>query len=380
MKRSRYNIRYIGMLVLAFSCSITHALSYSNPDKPGKEFTKSIVKEFDISRDGTVGITNKYGSIDIRTWDASQVKIDVTLMADARNQEAANEIFNRIAVKFENSPSVVRAITEIETTTGWKSWFNWGSGGDEFEINYVVHLPSTVVLELDNKYGDIYVADMNNRASVVLKYGDMKIGNINGNATITMGYSDGSVSSTNDLNLHLAYSELYLGKANNISFDGKYSDLEIETAGDMNANTGYVDVKIQKVGRLMNTGKYDDFVISSAVSMDVDSRYSGFVVSDLETYGDFTMSYGSVDIQNVNAGFQSISIQSSYTDVSIDVAEDAAFTLDASTRYCDIHHYGMEIFQEIEKQSEATVKGYRGSRDAAAKITAMMSYGELTIR
>ncbi len=373
-------MKYSIMVLLALACSFQKGFANRNTIAPGKEFTKSIVKEFDISRDGTVGITNKYGSIDVRTWDASQVKIDVTIEADARSEEAANEIFNRIAIKFDNSPSVVRAITEIETTTGWKSWFNWGSDGDQFEINYVVHLPATVVLELDNKYGDIYVGDMQNRASVVLKYGDMKLGNIGGNASITMGYSDGSISSTKDLTLDLAYSELYLGSSGNISFDGKYSDLQVETAGDVNSTTGYVDVKIQKMGKLTNTGKYDDFIIDDVVSLDINSKYSGFVVNDLHTYGAFTMSYGSVDIENVQPGFQSISIQTSYTDVSIDVDDSATFSLDASTKYCGVDHYGMEIYHEIEKSSETTVKGYRGSRDAASRITAVMSYGELTIR
>ena len=372
MKMSKYSIGYAMIFLLVLPCCVTAG--------PGKEFTKSIVKEFDIARDGTVGVINKYGSIDIRTWDAAKVKIEVTLKADARSEDAANEIFNRITVTFDNSPSVVRATTEIESVTGWKSWFDWGSGGDQFEINYVVHLPSTVVLELDNKYGDIYVTDMNNRASVNLKYGDMKLGNIMGNVNVSMGYADGSISSTKDLNLDLAYSELYLGKAGNLTFDGKYSDLEVGNAGDINATTGYVDVKIQKMGRLTNTGKYDDFMIDDLISIDVNSKYSSFSINHLHDYAEFDMSYGSASIDDVFPGFRSIDINTSYTDVTIDVDDNASFTLDASTKYCGVDHYGMEIYHEIEKSSETSVKGYRGSRDAAARITAVMSYGELTIR
>lgn len=371
MKISRYKTS-----IVAMACMV---LPWIVQATPGKEFTKSIVKEFDISRDGTVGITNKYGSIDVRTWDAASVKIEVTLKADAKSQDAANEVFDRITITFDNSPTVVRATTEIETVTGWKSWFSWGDG-DQFEINYVVYLPSTVVLELDQKYGDIYVTDMHNRASVNLKYGDMKLGNIAGNTTISMAYADGSMQATQDLNLDMAYSELYVSKSSNVTFNGKYSDLEIVTAGDINANTGYVDVKVQKMGRLTNTGKYDDFSIDEAASLDIDSKYSSFNVNHLHQYAEFDMSYGSVNIDYVYPGFQSININSSYTDVSIDVDDSAAFNLDASTKYCGVDHYGLEIYQEIDKSGDKTVKGYRGSRDAAAKITATMSYGELTIR
>jgi hypothetical protein len=347
--------------------------------RTGKEFTKSIVKEFEISRDGTVGVINKYGSIDIRTWDAARVKIEVTIKAEAKSQEAANEVFNRISIAFDNGPSVVRATTEIETVTGWKSWFNWDDG-DEFEINYVVHVPSSVVLELDNKYGDIYVADMNNRASVNLKYGDMKLGSIAGSTIISMAYADGTIQSTQDMNLNLSYSELYAGKTGDLTFNGKYSDLEIETAGNVNATTGYVDVKIQKMGRLTNTGKYDDFVINEAATVDANTKYSGYAISSLTEYADFEMSYGSVSIDYVHPGFRSIDINASYTDVSIDVDDSASFNFDASTKYCGVDHYGLEIYHEIDKTGEHTVKGFRGSRDATARITAVMSYGELSIR
>jgi hypothetical protein len=345
-----------------------------------EEFTKTITKQFDIARDGTVGIMNKYGSIDIRTWNESQVKIEVTLKVEAKNQEMANGFFDRVTITFDNSPAVVRAATELETTTGWKSWFDFGSDSDEFEINYVVHAPSTVALELDNKYGDIYVGDMNNRATINLKYGDMKLGAINGKTTIAMGYSDGTITSTKDLDLDLSYSELYAGQTGNISFNGKYSDLEVEMAGDVSATTGYVDVKIQKMGRLTNVGKYDDFSIDEAASVDVNAKYSGFTVSHLHEYAEFDMSYGSINIDFVYPNFQSITVNTSYTDVSIDVDDKASFHLEAATKYCGIDHYGLEVYHEIDKTGESSVKGYRGSRDASSKIVATMSYGELTIR
>ena len=40
-----------------------------------KEFTKTIKKEFDIDADGKVSIVNKYGEVNINTWDQNKVKI-----------------------------------------------------------------------------------------------------------------------------------------------------------------------------------------------------------------------------------------------------------------------------------------------------------------
>ena len=67
-----------------------------------QEFTKTIKKEFDITRDGTTNIKNKYGKVDIKTWDKNRVKIDVRIVVNARSEKSAQEVFDRIDIGFSN--------------------------------------------------------------------------------------------------------------------------------------------------------------------------------------------------------------------------------------------------------------------------------------
>jgi hypothetical protein len=346
---------------------------------PGKEFTKSINKEFDITRDGITSILNKYGDVDVRTWDASRVKFEVTIKVEAKSQETANEVFNRISVSFDNHPSVVRAVTEIESTSNWKKWFGWGSG-DDFEIDYVVYVPSSVALELDNKYGDIYVADKSGRTQINLKYGDMRLGKITGNGVISMGYSDGVIQSIGNLQLNMGYSDLNIGTAANITLDAHYSDIALESAGNITSTTAYVDLKGGRVGRVTNSGKYDDLVFEKVTSIEMSSKYSSCRIGELHEYGTFEMSYGSAVLQDVKAGFKSIDISTSYTDVSINIDASAQFLVDVTSKYCGVRHHGLQLSYDVERGSEHTLKGYRGSASATAKITASMTYGDLSIR
>jgi hypothetical protein len=346
---------------------------------PGKEFTKSINKEFEITRDGTVGVTNKYGDVDVRTWDGARVKFEVTIKVEARSQETANEVFNRITVSFDNHPSVVRALTEIESTSSWKKWFGWGSS-DDFEIDYVVYVPASVALELDNKYGDVYVADKSGRTQINLKYGDMRLGQLTGKGAISLGYADGSIGSIGDVRLDLAYSDLKIGKAGNINLESQYSDVALETARDIKSATSFTDIKAGEVGHVANTGKYDDMVFEKAASVDVSSKYSSYDIGSLREYAKFEMSYGSANVRNVLQGFKAIDISATYTDVTINVDGTAHFLVDVYSKYCGIKHSGIEVSQNVERGSEHTIKGFRGSSSASSKITASMNYGELIIR
>jgi len=346
---------------------------------PGKDFTKSINKEFEITRDGLVGVTNKYGDVDIRTWDASRVKFEVTIRVDARSQDAADEVFKRISVTFSDHASSVKAVTEIESASSWKKWFGWGSS-DDFEIDYVVYVPASVNLELDNRYGDIYVGDKSGRTHIILKYGDMRLGQLSGRGNISMAYADGSVQAIGDVELDLAYSDLSVAKAGRVTMDAKYSDVALDNAGDITATTAYVDVKGGHVGRVVNSGKYDDFVFEKVIALDVNSKYTSYTIDELSEYAKFEMGYGSLSISHVLPKFTSIDIRSSYTDVTLGVDAAAAFILEAATRYCDIRHHGIEVTYDVEKSSEHTLKGFRGSSAGTSRITADMSYGELVIR
>lgn len=346
-----------------------------------KEYTRVIEKEYPITRDGTVGITNRYGNVDIRTWDAQRVKIEVTIKVDARSEDAANGVFDRISVTFENTASMVKALTEITSNPStWKSWFSWGSSSDKFEIHYVVHAPATVALELDNKYGDIFTADMKNRSNINLKYGKAVLGSFDGNLTFNLGYGKGSMRNARDMVLNLSYSDLQVGNVANVQLNAKYSNIQLTEAADVVAVTAYANVQAQKIGSLVHTGKYDDVSVTDLRYTQSNSKYTNYKIGTLHESAVMNVGYGSVKISNVRPSFRQIELNTSYVDVSIDVDDSAAFVLEANTKYCGINHTGVEMYHYIERSSERNAKGFRGSRDAAARIVANMSYGKLNIQ
>ena len=139
------------MVTLLFAVGLLAAGSTTQ-----QEFSKTINKQFDISPDGLVNLSNKYGKIDIKTWDQNRVRISVKIVVDAKDEETAQEVFNRISVNFSNTSSQVTASTEIASKKS--SWWGWGNDSDDFAINYEVSMPTTGNLDVTAKYCDVYSA------------------------------------------------------------------------------------------------------------------------------------------------------------------------------------------------------------------------------
>ena len=100
MMRTRQRKFSIALLFIA--CSLSVALA-----TPAHDFERKITEEYSISENGSVEMHNRYGNVDVETWSGSEVKIEVIITVDARNQEKADEVFDRIDINFSNSASEI---------------------------------------------------------------------------------------------------------------------------------------------------------------------------------------------------------------------------------------------------------------------------------
>ena len=90
------------------------SLCFSMSPPAWQEFSQTIKKEFEISPDGTTSISNKYGKVDVKTWNNNRVRIEVKIVVNTTSEDLAHSVFQRIGVDFKNAPSRVEASTNIE--------------------------------------------------------------------------------------------------------------------------------------------------------------------------------------------------------------------------------------------------------------------------
>lgn len=347
--------------------------------EPKREFTKSIKKEFEITPDGTTDITNKYGKVEIKTWDRNRVKVDVTIVVKANSETDAQRVFERIDVAFSNSSSYVQAETVIEPAK--KSWWSWVSDDkSDYTINYEVYVPVNNNIGVNNKYGDVYVAAIGGRANLTVKYGNFKADGFGDDATIDLAYGNGTLVRARDLRLQISYGRLQVETVKDIDVTSKYSKLAVENAGDIRSESKYDDYTLGEVREFRNTGKYDNIDINTAESVVVRTKYAEIDINNLHKSIELEMEYGNAAVDRLMNGFSEVSLYGKYTDFRLGIEAGTDFRIDAAADHAGIRYpSGLTVVFESENGGSHQVKGYLGNEKTPSLIRARINYGGLKV-
>jgi len=358
------------------------ATSVCANDLDRREFSKTIKKEFNITATGTTAIYNKYGKVEIKTWDRNRVKVDVRIIVNASNEGEAQRVFDRIDVNFYNKSNYVKAETQIEPAkrSWWESWM--GSDKDsDYTINYEVFVPPTNNVELGNKYGDSYVADLQGSVKINVKYGNFKVQSVNNDANVALAYGNGSLLSARGLTGEVAYAKFDCGEISDANVTSKYSRLHFDKANNIISLSKNDTYEIEKVSEFRNEGKYDNFFIVEAQDVIVVSKYTQVNVEQVTNLLDLNLSYGGASVEQVARDFTSVNLVGSHTDYNISIASGANFKFDASADYGNVNYpRALSVSREIEKGTSHEVQGHLGSQSARGTITARLNHGRLKLK
>jgi hypothetical protein len=352
------------------------------PDLNAQDFTKTVKKEFPLNSNGMVNIVNKYGKVDVKTWDKNRAKVDVTIVVKASSESQAEPVFDRIRIEFANDDSYVKAETVIESgRNNWRDWAPWMEEKTEFQINYQVYMPASASIDLSNKYGDALVAPLNGKAKADIKYGNIRLEGANAGLSLVLDYGNGTVVKSGDVNVNVSYSKLTMNDVRNVNLTSKYSKLNLDNSGDLNAESKYDEMKLGKVNHLQCTSKYGSMTVGSANRVRATVQYTDISIERLKGDGDFDISYGGLRIDNVSKGFEKINLLGKHSDFKIGIENGASYTFDANASFAGIAYPdGLVVTYEQEKGSSHQVKGHVGGQNARGAIKASLNYGGLKVK
>ncbi len=344
-----------------------------------QEFTKIIKKEYDISAEGTVNITNKYGKVEVKTWDKNRVQIEVTILVKTRTQSQADEVFGRIQVDFSQSPGFVRAETVIDPVK-W-SWWSWGNSNSDYQINYLVHMPASAAFELYLRYGNAFIAALENKVYLQVKYGNFKSDGIGGRATVDLGYGNGTIAKTGNMEAVVSYGNLTCTESKEVNITSKYSKVAFERAGTVRSTSKYDDYRLGDIGVFHNTGNYDHFRIQRARDVFINTKYSNLSIGRLLNRLEMTAAYGGTVIDILDKNFTAIDFTGKYSDCKINLEPGLQTRIECYGNYADMAYPEQTSvrFERIQNQARE-VKGYLGNSDAKGLIKTGLTYGNLRIR
>ncbi|POY36904.1 hypothetical protein C3K47_07510 [Solitalea longa] len=267
----------------------------------GVQKSKKIIRTYQVSTKDGLSIDNKFGSVTINTWDKSEFKIEITVVANDNSDEKAQKQLDRVSITDSKSGTEVKFVTNIASGNSW----NWKGDDDKkgLEVNYVVYMPSTNSLSIENKYGPTRVPDFNGPLTVNQTYGNFTGGNLRSSAnSINIKYGGGTVESIKIGSFDVSYSKLSVGKAGNISVVHRYGNLDIDEVDQLSADIDYSGIRINQINQ----------------SGSINSKYSS-----------------GVKLNNVSKSLKSLVINSAYSGVTLSFADNATFDVSVNVSYGD---------------------------------------------
>ena len=327
---------------------------------------KTIKKEFSVNRDALLKINNSYGNINIITYSGNTVSIEVKIKTNGDNLDKVEEKLNSISVDFQASSSLVSAKTIFNKNKSG-SWWNWGSNNNvNMEINYLVKLPITNSVDLNNDYGSINLDRLDGHAKISCDYGKITTKELMAdNNSISFDYTNNSYFEyIKSGKISADYSGFTVAKTKNLDIHADYTKSVVEIAEDVRYTCDYGSITIEKANNINGNGDY------------LTARF-GEVYKTINIVAD----YGSIKIDRMKPNAGNVTIDSDYTGVTIGYDPEYQFKFDIKLEYASLR--GAEDFQYTNKKTESSDKyyqGYNGDSNSSNLIKIVSEYGSVTFK
>jgi len=282
--------------------------------------TKSLSRAYLGSSLSMVEIVNKYGDVNVVEWDNDSVRFDVTIEAYGKSESSARKIMNRIDFDFKHVGQYVSAETILDRKSGffeeiWNSIDDYSKkllSSNKLTINYEVSVPKGAGIDVENKFGEVYLADLSGRIDIKMSHGELKTGILNGESKLDLSFVNALIKEVKNGEVKLNASELEIELAHLLELQSNSSEINIEQANRLRIDSrGDRKMEIHEVGILR--GK---------------SSFTRIEVDELVEEVDLNMSFGDIRIRNVKSNFSQLIIDGKSADIRVSFDPKAYFNLD----------------------------------------------------
>lgn len=279
--------------------------------------TRNFIKTLPVDRETTLEITNKYGRIQITPWDRDSALIRAEVKAIAKDRSKLSKMFDGINVEITGSKYIVRAQTEF--TSNINTLFESFKGmtnkiiqyDSHIEINYYINIPEYLNLKIENKYGDVYMENATGEFRISLSNGSFKANNLGKSSSLNLVFCDGKINSLVSGNLDASFSEISIGTTEDLSINSISSKYDIKNAGTLRTES-----------------KRDKFFIDNISTLQGNAYFTDYRLSELKKEINLTTRYGSFNAEHIEKEFESVNINSNFSDLTLNFDQNSAYNFD----------------------------------------------------
>ena len=279
--------------------------------------SQKIERSFPANSETRLELSNKYGTVHIIPWREDSVHIEIDLYVKSSSNNKLEKLLKNIDFEFANTKYYIVATTSFGNK--YNTFFSdlrdiSGSiipSKNQVEINYTVHVPSGMNINISNKYGDIYVDDMKGSISINLSNGDLKANSLYGDANISLNFGNGIINELGNARMNISYADIEIRKVDQLNIESKSSYIRLQDAGILKTNSRRDKYTINRIGNLFGESWFSDIDI---YRMDEEINYNP--------------SYGNLSLDTIPSGFSFINVNTQYSDLNMHFEAGASYILE----------------------------------------------------
>lgn len=296
---------------------------------------KSFTKTLTLGGAEKLEIINRYGDINISTWDKDSAYITVEIEAYAPDRTKLEKLIAGIDVNITGTGTLVRAETvfEREATVLLESFKKFTGKLIDYEssvqINYFIRIPEYIDIDIRNQFGDISVEDNTGTLSIDLSNGDFRANSLNRISVLNLDFGNAEIGSVRSARIITSFSKIRIDRSDELNLNSTSSEFDLDKAG-------IAELESRK----------DKFIIGEISTINGASWFTDYSIEYLETAADLDLKFGSIDIERINGRFDNIVLKSAIADIK------ANFEPSASYEYEIRHINAFVVLPENKTRSE----------------------------
>lgn len=361
-----------------------------DPDDDQDPGVIKITKAFAVNGSDKVILNNQYGTLNIRTWNKNEVRLDVVVYGSPELE--AHQLSDMVVINSLKKDGAVLLETRL---TGGKR-----KSGKKIRVEFHVYMPETNSLMLSHQYGDVKMGDFKGSVVARLQYGNFTAGALRGsNNDLAISYGSTVIRNIGNAKISQEYGDgLTIGTAGTLSLNAAYAAVKINTitdkavikqeygagltigsVGQLDLDAAYADVQIGSIrGAAKIYHQYSDLNIGTANGLYLDAQYSNVNIDRLNDNAKLYVQYNKLSIGEVGSGCQSLTVECSYVKTAIKFSNNYHAGLDAATGYSTLS-YGPGISLKVEENAqEKRYSGKIGS-GGSSRVKLVSRYGSIMV-
>lgn len=317
-------------------------------------------------------LTNKYGMVNILPWQKDSIRIEISMKARSGNEMKAHQLLNSFDVELNHTGYFVIAKTvytdKRETFLKDVSALTQTivGGGSYMEINYTVYMPVQTNLKLENKFGNVYITQLTGKTSIKISNGDLKASALMGTSSIDIKFGNATINKMSSATLTVDYSHFDLNEANSIRLNSKSSVMNFDKIKHLDIDSKRDKIRVEQLDLIKGKSSFSNIQVSSLQrELTLDSKYS------------------TLHVDAIDAGFRTINLLGSYTDLNAFFEKGSQFKIDITyskntTIICPDNAKMNETRMINEK--ELATSGFVGQPSAESSVKVNAKYGKIYLQ